>query len=588
MTDLHVSGAAASVASQLEGRAPAGRSSAQPTRRTGSCATPCGRKLLTTPGGSTRSSRTRPAYARRLDAFHSSVAQEELQRLLDGVHERARVIGHCRVVTIVGEAGIGKTRLAPRVRRGGARRSTGARRALCLVRRGRDLPADRGDRRAGSGESHHCDGIRALLEGEEDADVGRPTSRGTHRGRGISSRSGRGLLGRAPAARVDSRAQGRSSSHSTTSTGQSRRCSTSWSTSASGRRARSSSLCLARGDLLEARPGWGGPTSTGFLVRLEPLSEETLGALVRATGRRARSTRKCRSGSSSTPGGNPSLRRAAARSREGSAGGGARPGHRQPWKRCSPAVSTASIPDELRSPSPSCCDRPSLSRARSSTTFRADGRHRPTAREPDRTRTGASRAGSSSASIMCWCATSRIAASRNPNAPSYTSSRARGLDRRDGADELVGYHFEQAYGYLTQLAKPDDHALRARERRRRATRQGRHPSLEASGRACSREPALSCGRIGARARTSSPASSAPHYASVTTWTRAEEVLLKAVRVAGATACSPGADRACPLCAPSRSRTAPDALLEVARTRFRCWKLRVTIEDSGARGSASGR
>ena len=30
-------------------------------------------------------------------------------------------------------------------------------------------------------------------------------------------------------------------------------------------------VCLARGDLLDARPGWGGPTSTGFLVRLEPL-----------------------------------------------------------------------------------------------------------------------------------------------------------------------------------------------------------------------------------------------------------------------------------------------------------------------------
>ncbi len=35
---------------------------------------------------------------------------------------------------------------------------------------------------------------------------------------------------------------------------------------------------------------------------------------------------------------------------------------------------------------------------------------------------------------------------------------ARGLDRRDGADELVGYHFEQAYRYLTELARPDDHA----------------------------------------------------------------------------------------------------------------------------------
>ena len=39
-------------------------------------------------------------------------------------------------------------------------------------------------------------------------------------------------------------------------------------------------VCLARGDLLDARPGWGGPTSTGFLVRLEPLPEQTLGAFV--------------------------------------------------------------------------------------------------------------------------------------------------------------------------------------------------------------------------------------------------------------------------------------------------------------------
>jgi tetratricopeptide (TPR) repeat protein len=36
---------------------------------------------------------------------------------------------------------------------------------------------------------------------------------------------------------------------------------------------------------------------------------------------------------------------------------------------------------------------------------------------------------------------------------------ARGLDRRDGADELVGYHFEHAYKYLVELARPDEHAL---------------------------------------------------------------------------------------------------------------------------------
>jgi tetratricopeptide (TPR) repeat protein len=34
---------------------------------------------------------------------------------------------------------------------------------------------------------------------------------------------------------------------------------------------------------------------------------------------------------------------------------------------------------------------------------------------------------------------------------------ARGLDRRDGADELVGYHFEQAFTYLTELSRDDEH-----------------------------------------------------------------------------------------------------------------------------------
>jgi tetratricopeptide (TPR) repeat protein len=34
----------------------------------------------------------------------------------------------------------------------------------------------------------------------------------------------------------------------------------------------------------------------------------------------------------------------------------------------------------------------------------------------------------------------------------------KGLDRRDGTDELVGYHFEQAYRYLTELQRDDEHA----------------------------------------------------------------------------------------------------------------------------------
>jgi DNA-binding SARP family transcriptional activator len=39
-------------------------------------------------------------------------------------------------------------------------------------------------------------------------------------------------------------------------------------------------LCLARRELLESRPGWGGPTSTGFVLELEPLAAEDVGSLV--------------------------------------------------------------------------------------------------------------------------------------------------------------------------------------------------------------------------------------------------------------------------------------------------------------------
>jgi tetratricopeptide (TPR) repeat protein len=39
-------------------------------------------------------------------------------------------------------------------------------------------------------------------------------------------------------------------------------------------------VCLARPDLLERRPGWSGPTSTGFVLELAPLAAEQVAALV--------------------------------------------------------------------------------------------------------------------------------------------------------------------------------------------------------------------------------------------------------------------------------------------------------------------
>src|SRR3954465_13898164 len=108
-TDLHVSGAVASLASQLEGRAPAGGVLlADETYRLVRDAVrveavgDAGRldELLT----------DAPAYARRLDAPLVG-RQEELGRLRDA-YGNAVTDKHCRVVTLVGEAGIGKTRLA--------------------------------------------------------------------------------------------------------------------------------------------------------------------------------------------------------------------------------------------------------------------------------------------------------------------------------------------------------------------------------------------------------------------------------------------------------------------------------------------
>ena len=76
----------------------------------------------------------------------------------------------------------------------------------------------------------------------------------------------------------------------------------------------------------------------------------------------------------------------------------------------------------------------------------------------------------------------------------------KGLDRRDGADELVGYHFEQAYRYLTELQREDEHAQRARGRGQRAARARGHSRVEAGGRACGRESALPRGRARSRRR----------------------------------------------------------------------------------------
>ena len=273
--DLHVSGAAAGAASQLEGRAPAGGvlldDETHRLVRDAVRAEQIGDawKLDEVLADA-------PAYARRLDAPLVG-REEELQRLATRTRTHARI-------------GIAASSPSS-ARRASARRGSAASSSRRFVKKrrcsldaasptARAPPTSRSQRSSGKRQrNRHSTGSARFSRARKMRTRSHSESRSSSGSRNLQPLPAR-RSGPCAGCSSRSRARGPSWSHSTTSTGRSRRSSTSWNTSASGRRDRSSSLCLARGDLLDARPGWGGPTSTGFLVRLEPLPEETLGALV--------------------------------------------------------------------------------------------------------------------------------------------------------------------------------------------------------------------------------------------------------------------------------------------------------------------
>jgi DNA-binding SARP family transcriptional activator len=272
---LHVSGAVASVASQLEGRAPVG--GVLLSDRTYRLVRAAVRARQD--GDAWLLDEIRPdapAYARRLDA--PLVGREaELERLRD-TYTNARAERHCRVVTVVGEAGIGKTRLARELiapLRDEARVLVG--RCVSYGEGATYLPIAEIVQQVASEQS--LAGIRALLGDEDDADA-------------VAQRVAE-LVGivEAPAAPgetfwavrrvLEAIARERpvvlvlDDIH--------------WAEPTLldlveylGEWAEGPILvvCLARPDLLESRSGWGGPTSTGFLVELEPLSSDALEILV--------------------------------------------------------------------------------------------------------------------------------------------------------------------------------------------------------------------------------------------------------------------------------------------------------------------
>ncbi len=447
--DLHVSGAAASIASQLEERAPVGgillSEATHRLVRDAVRAEPVEGawrvvELLA----------DAPAYARRLDAPLVGRV-EELERLRT-TYARARDEKHCRVVTVVGEAGIGKTRLARELV------SLVRNEAPVLVGRCASygegatyLPVAEIVRAAADEESLAA--IRKLMEGEEDADAVAQR---------IAELTG---IAEAPAAPgealwavrrlLESVARERplvvvfDDIHWAEPTlldlieylGE-------WA------EGQILVLCLARRDLLEARPGWGGPTSTGFLVQLDPLPAETLGMLVEGLADEP-IDREVQERIVEHAGGNPLFaEQLVALAAEAPELALERP----------PATVEALLASRLDRLDPRELDVIRRAAVVGRRFTRAELADLSTGEDPTAQLAGLTERGLvhpvQDLFRFHHVLVRDVAYRGIPKGEraELHELAGRGLDRRDGVDELVGYHFEQAYRYLKELARVDDHA----------------------------------------------------------------------------------------------------------------------------------
>ncbi len=446
--DLHVSGAAAGTASQLEGRAPAGGvllddethrlvRDAVRAEQTGDAW-----KLDEVLADA-------PPYARRLDTPLVG-REEELQRL-ENAYGNAREDRHCRVVTVVGEAGIGKTRLG--------REFVASVREEAQVLVGRCVSYGEGAtylpiaeivRQAATEPS--LDGIRALLDGEEDADS-------------VAQRVAE-LIGVAesPAAPGEAFWAVRRLLESIARNGPVVVAldDIHWAEPTLldlveylGEWAEGPILvaCLARGDLLDARPGWGGPTSTGFLVRLEPLSEQTLGAFVQQLTDEPVDP-EVQERITQQSGGNPLFaEQLFALVQE------------------APELALDKTPATVEALLASRLDRLDPRELRVVRRAAVIGRRFTRAElvdlsaddDVDRHLVNLTERGLvrpvQDVFRFHHVLVRDVAYRGIPKAEraELHELAGKGLDRRDGTDELVGYHFEQAYRYLTELRHEDEH-----------------------------------------------------------------------------------------------------------------------------------
>jgi DNA-binding SARP family transcriptional activator len=447
--DLRVSGAATSLASQLEQRAPPGGVLlSEQTYRLVQDA------VQAEPfGGAWRLDAlvaNAPASARRLDA--PLVGREDDLNRLRGAFENARRDGHCHVVTVVGEAGIGKTRLAHELvasARTDGRVLVG--RCVSYGEGATYLPVVEIVQQAAP--EHSLAGIRSLLEHEEDGEAV---------AQHIAELTG---IAEAPAAPGEAfwavrrllEALAREQAllvvlddiHWAEPTlldlveylGE-------WATGPI------LVVCLARPDLLESRTGWGGPTSTGFLIELEPLPADQMEELlVQLADEPVDPELERRIVDQS--GGNPLFaEQLLALASE------------------APDLALAKTPATVEALLASRLDRLHARELavlrRAAVVGRRFSRAELDDLAPDDDPTGRLRALAERGLVHPVDGLFRfhhvlvrdVAYRGIPKAQrsELHELAARGLDRRDGADELVGYHFEQAYRYGIEVTQLDDRA----------------------------------------------------------------------------------------------------------------------------------
>jgi class 3 adenylate cyclase len=447
--DLNVSGAAASAAARLEERAPAGGIL---------LSTETHRLVRDAIRGDPVDGAWRldevlaeaAPFARRLDAPLVG-RNTELERIRSA-YEHARAGKQCCVVTLVGEAGIGKTRLARELvtsLRDEARVLVG--RCVSYGEGATYLPIAEIVRQA-AGENT-LTGIRKLLESEDDAEAVALR---------VAEVTG---IAESPAAPGEAPWAIRRLLEALARTGPVLLVfdDIHWAEPTLldlfeylGEWAEGPIfvVCLARRELLESRPAWGGPASTGFLVELEPLPAEVLGVLVERLAAKpieARLEQRIVQHS----GGNPLF----AEQLLAFAGD-------------APEVALESPPPNLEALLASRLDR--LSPRELALLRRAAvlGRRFTAAElddlgaDPDTCRllhdlTERRLVRPVQAHFRFHHALVRDVAYRGipkTGRAELHELAARGLERRGGAEELIGYHFEQAYRCLSEIQQLDDHA----------------------------------------------------------------------------------------------------------------------------------